>query len=223
MSDAESERFDTRTYFRIYDEESVISKRIELELQPLLDNVADNMASLDSFKEMYSDFQRRTAHGNIIAKLMAERVFQDEGEVKDDFLAMFVYLGLVETYGNTLADVAVWLLVANGKDFRIGRERGTPRIKHALSIKDLENKRVSLGTKLNFMRKNGLNESASIVDREVRNDIAHMRLEITNKRVFIRGKPALELSMRNAIRVSHAISIISILLERLARQKELIE
>jgi hypothetical protein len=223
MNDAKLGRFDSHTYARMYDEESIVSKRVKFELQPLLDEVAGNPANDGLFKEIFSDFKRRTAHENIIVKHMAERLFEDGDEVKDDLRAIFVYLGLVETYGSTLADVAVLLLVAKGIDFHIESWRGTPRTKHARSIKDLEYERVSLATKLNFMRENGLKELASVVDTELRNDIAHMRLEIRNNRVLVKGKSASELAMRNTIRINHAISTTSILLERLARKRGLVK
>lgn len=83
------------------------------------------------------------------------------------------------------------LLVASGRDFHIERLYKTPRIKHALSIEDLKEERVPLTTELNFIKENGLSKLASTIDNQFRNDIAHLKFDIKENMIYIRGKPAL--------------------------------
>lgn len=53
-----------------------------------------------------------------------------------------------------------------------------PRIRHALSIEDFEREKISLGTKLAFLRQNGLKFFADVVDTDLRNSVAHLDFKI---------------------------------------------
>jgi hypothetical protein len=107
-----------------------------------------------------------------------------------DFEFAFLYLGIVEMGGNLLADLVITYLIATGHDFHLECAYRTPRIKHLTSLKELEEERVPLATKLNFIEDCGITIFKSIIDTQLRNDIAHMKFEIKGNTVYIRGKPA---------------------------------
>ena len=127
-------------------------------------------------------------------------------------MELFTYMGLVESIGNTLVNIVVMVLVANGRDFHIECRYATPRIKHAISIKELEDERVPLTTKLNFLRDNGIKKLTAIIDSELRNEIAHLRFDFRKNRVVIKGKPASEIASAGTVRLIYGcmITLISI-------------
>jgi virulence-associated protein VapD len=112
----------------------------------------------------------------------------ESNEIKSDLFYVFSYLGLVESLGNSIVDLLVLLLVANGRDFHIECLRTTPRIKHALTIEDLEKEKVPLTTKLNFMRDNNLRFIASLIDTDLRNTIAHLKFETRDGKIYVKSK-----------------------------------
>jgi hypothetical protein len=112
----------------------------------------------------------------------------ESNEIKSDLFYVFSYLGLVESLGNSIVDLLVLLLVANGRDFHIECLRTTPRIKHALTIEDLEKEKVPLTTKLNFMRDNNLRFIASLIDTDLRNTIAHLKFETREAKSMLKAK-----------------------------------
>jgi hypothetical protein len=112
----------------------------------------------------------------------------ESNEIKSDLFYVFSYIGLVESLGNSIVDLLVLLLVANGRDFHIECLRTTPRIKHALTIEDLEKEKVPLTTKLNFMRDNNLRFIASLIDTDLRNTIAHLKFETREAKSMLKAK-----------------------------------
>jgi len=90
-------------------------------------------------------------------------------------IKMLVYLGLVESLGTTFIDMALMLLIANGKEMHT---RG-PYIKHVTSLKEL--RKLDLAYKLYFLKSHGLPLFQKIVNRELRNDIAHLKFKIDDE------------------------------------------
>ena len=90
-------------------------------------------------------------------------------------LKLFHYLGLVESIGTTILDMATLLLIADGHAFHVHR----PRVMHAKTFADIENVRMS--DKLIFLRHNGLETLSEIVNRNLRNDIAHLKFDVDER------------------------------------------
>lgn len=142
-------------------------------------------------------------------------------EVKDAIQRIFFYLGLVETVGNNFSNVLIMLVVANGIDFHVEYSHTTPRIKHVMSIKDLERpgEFVSLKTKLNFLQDNGMNQIVSVINSDLRNKIAHSDFEIKDNSICIKGKPAAELALENSFKLLTATNEVSHILQKNERRK----
>jgi hypothetical protein len=86
---------------------------------------------------------------------------------------LFAYLGLVESLGVTLMDMSLILLIANGKEVHIRKDKG---IMHVSTLKEL--RKLDLIYKLGFLTANKLEFIAGMVNRPLRNDIAHLKFSI---------------------------------------------
>jgi hypothetical protein len=124
----------------------------------------------------------------------------------------------VESIGNTVTDIIVMILVANGIDFHVESVHSTPRIRHVNSIEDLDKNRVPLTAKLNFLRDNQISVFPSVVDSELRNKIAHMDFEIRRNQIWIKGKPGSEVVTLAWCRLITAIETVEKL--RLTRETD---
>jgi hypothetical protein len=173
------------------------------------------------FEKAYSHFKRKAESDYVIRKYMVKGLLPKTHEVKDVIQWMFLYLGLVETLGNSTVDILTMLLVANGIDFHVEYRHITPRIKHAVSPKDLEQEFVPLKTKLNFLEENGIKELASVIDSELRNDIAHSRFQVRGDTLYIKGKPATELLLKNTLKLVRACRATKTILANVAKERGL--
>lgn len=92
------------------------------------------------FKKAILDFKERI----IRAAELTMWLNRDSSKIPSETYKTFAYLRLVESLGNTTVDLVVMLFVVNGRDFHIECQHTIPRIKHAVSIKDLEKERVQV-------------------------------------------------------------------------------
>jgi len=121
--------------------------------------------------ELYKKWGRAQRISNIIRGLKTEVNYPS-----DDYKSMsklFAYLGLVESLGVTLVDMALILLIASGKHVHT---RG-PFTKHVTSLNELE--KISLSEKLELLKDEGL-DIFEFIDETRRNQIAHLKLTIQN-------------------------------------------
>ena len=193
-----------------------------MELEPFLDNIRTGRANFELFKQAYRSFRPTYER----AKKIWEFISRDANTVtkfkaKEEIHTLFGYLGIIESLGNALINMIVMLLIANGRDFHIESSHTTPRIKHVYAIEDLERERVPLTTKLNFLRDNGILTLTSIIDSRLRNDIAHLRFDIKENEVFIRGKASRDIVLTHVIMLEHALKIAENSLMQLAEAKGL--
>lgn len=137
-----------------------------------------------------------------------------ESSVRYFFHIAFFYLGVVEITGNFLADFVIVHLIANGHDFHVECAYRTPRIKHVVYLKELEEERVPLATKLNFIEDCGITVFRSIINTKLRNDIAHMNFEIKDNTVYIRGKPAINMINNSLLKMLTALDAHESLMEK---------
>lgn len=199
-------------------------EKIRSELEPFLDGIRTEHADVELFKQAYSDFITRYKRARrlldiIIPDFEHLKILVKEDARLRDIYWLFLYLGLVESLGNCVVDMIVMLLVANGRDFHIECAHATPRIRHAGSINDLEKERVPLTTKLNFLRDNGISTLASIVDSKLRNAIAHLKFDVKEDKIFIKGKPAFEVTYSSVEKLAGALMITEKWLRLLALKK----
>jgi hypothetical protein len=87
---------------------------------------------------------------------------------------LFAYLGLVESLGVTLMDMALMLLIANGMDMHTRLGKGG--MKHVSTLKEL--RKLDLSYKLEFLNASGLGFLTKVINRQLRNEIAHLKFKI---------------------------------------------
>jgi len=172
-------------------EEKRIIERMKTEIRPFIQGILDGKATLS--KSDYILFEIRWGVMTHMFKvIMGWPGSLASTDMKHSGIAaeLFAYLGTAETLGNTIVDIVVMLVIANGRDFHIDCEYRTPRVRHVEKISDLY--KVSLATKLNFLRDNGIKILPSMVDSKLRNDIAHLNFKFDpdTEEIFIRNKPA---------------------------------
>jgi len=195
MSNKDTEELLKQAQKLIDERKAQIQGKIRSELCPFLESIqaaAQKSREFSIFKDSLLEFMNKyESKQKIFESMIGEGIPSVTSRV-GELYALFLYLGTVESVGNTVVDILVMLLVANGIDFHIECQHETPHIKHATSIRDLEEERVPLTTKLNFLRDNGISEVAKIMDSQLRNDIAHLNFQVKENRTYIRNKSAAE-------------------------------
>jgi len=94
-------------------------------------------------------------------------------------IGLFRYLGLVESIGALHIDLLILLLVAIGNYFHVERGHDVPRIVHATYLKDLRHE--SLASKIDFLERNRLKKTSRMIDKDLRNSIAHLNFKIDDQ------------------------------------------
>lgn len=222
-----SERLTERVKKVLDKQRILLEQEITSELEPFITGMYTMGAESRNFrlfKEAYAYFQNKYERKREILRHITRdaETIQVSG-VKDKIYMLFVYLGAIESVANAMVDILVLLLVANGRDFHIEcRGYRTPRIRHVLSIKDdLEKKWIPLGTKLSFLRENGIERFTSIVDSELRNAIAHLKFDIKEDEIFVKGQPAPAIFITSWIELNMALESAEKLLNQLAKDRGL--
>jgi len=174
-------------------EEKERIEKMKAEIRPFIQGVLDRKAALSELDYLIFELNWG-AMKQMFTVIMGwpESIIDTIAEHKGIAAELFAYLGAVETLGNTIVDIIVMVVIANGRDFHIECEYSTPRVRHVQDISDL--RRVPLTTKLNFLRDNGIKMLPSMIDSKLRNDIAHLNFKFdpdTNE-VFIRNRSAKE-------------------------------
>lgn len=203
------------------DEGGKIQKEITEELMPLLDNLRTKRADYELFKRAYkrfqSEFNQALKYGQRFARYSALPT-DASPSLKDTVYALFSHVVLVESLGNSLLDMIVMLLVANGKDFHINRGKG---IGHINKIGELHN--VSLGRKVFFLKDNGITKLTKFVNTTLRNKVSHLEFELREDNIYVEGKPAYAIATKNSNRLVSAVIHTRNLLDNLAKSKGLLQ
>jgi hypothetical protein len=192
-----------------------MKKEIFSQLKPLIDfivemdkNSKNFITFLWNFKILITKFVKASDFYLLVVQDLD--IYRKEVTIKPSarhvLYLLFVYLGMVETFGNLFADFVVALLIANGYEFHLERTHKTPSIKHVDNLKELDEERVSLTTKLNFIEDCGITLFKSLIDVQLRNDIAHMNFEVKDDMVYIKGEKA-------PIKISKSLEQIKIAFE----------
>jgi hypothetical protein len=169
-------------------------KKIKRELEPFITKITKvtgkSKLEYKLFKKNVEEWRKRF-HNTVLLMGMVDEVQKFQiplmQQVKEkpekrrlvNVLDLFRYLGFIESIGTSLLDMLILLLVANGHVLHVERVHEVPRIVHAKDFTDLRD--VSLASKINFLKRNGCSESAKLIDRKLRNAIAHLNFKIDSK------------------------------------------
>jgi hypothetical protein len=165
----------------MYDFDKSVKKvktELEAEIEPFLKKILITpQKHLTQFKEDCEAFYSKRDTSLVIMGLVEEIDLKAlDVSTKEQIFALFYYVGLVETIGDCCVNILVMLLAAAGRDFEI-------RKKHMQSIKDLEDPKVSLGAKLDFLKDNKVEIPKKSINKDLRNWIAHADFKIKDKNV----------------------------------------
>lgn len=130
--------------------------------------------------EWYGRFLKAIKISGKVSSIQKLRLVTEEPQLIAT-LKLFQYLGLVESIGATIVDMLVLLLIADGHHFHVERFREHPRIIHAKTFSDIGAPNSTLFDKLSFLENNKLKTTASLIDRKLRNDIAHLDFDINRQ------------------------------------------
>ena len=208
--------------------EKIELSKIDNELEPLLTNllqvIGETSAGYQIMKKNTSEFKKRLGKAADLARIIikTEKEMSKFSESKvNSLMKMFQYLGYVESFGTTLIDILVLLLIANGYQLHVERFRGWPRILHVSSFKEL--KHANLASKLGFLEINGLKNVTKLINKDLRNDIAHLNFSINDKgKIDTSHKKNLDIS-REIIKLKAHVLYIDALLEKHGFKKWLYE
>jgi hypothetical protein len=171
-------------------------KKIETELEPFIDGIrtmVKDSVGFTMFSKAYRDYASKYDHYSKIVQYFSKGLSKLTENPKDKMQWLLWYLGLLEGINHTTLNMLIMLLKANQDQIQITYPTNTPRIKHALSLDELEETFIPLTAKLNFLNENGLKETTSLIDTELRNAVAHFKFDIKNDDIYLEGKRAMPL------------------------------
>lgn len=169
-------------------------KNIKGELVPFVTRITKTTGKMSPeyqrFKSNVSEWKERFGKAvelsgkvesiqQLLIPLMQELETKPENRRLLAVVNLFRYLGLVESVGASMVDLLVLLAVANGFEFHVERVHDLPRIVHATTFEDID--QVPLAAKVAFLERSGLKHSSKLINRLLRNDIAHLNFDIDQK------------------------------------------
>lgn len=196
----------------------LLIQKVKSELKPFVDRIRTREANVQLFRQAYLDHIEMTRRPSKIAEFITREREEPSKRpsVKDVMYEIFCYLGLVESLGNSCVSIITMLLIANSRDFHIERMYGTPRIKHVVLLRDLEEERVPLTIKLNFLRENGIRHLTEVIDTELRNAIAHLKFDVKEDKILWKGKQVHKVVITNSRKLLVVVMTVWTLLRELA-------
>lgn len=159
-------------------------------------------------KEMWTKWKEAQRISRILRGLKSQVEYPND-ELKS-MSHMLAYLGLVESLGVTMMDLALLFLIANGRELHT---RGYPT-KHVETFEELE-KVWDYDYKLNFLDSSGVTIfKKKIVDKRIRDDIAHLKFTIEKNTGKIRDRGNNTIDIKEKIsNFWEGIDIVNLVLE----------
>jgi len=143
-------------------------------LSSLLSNTGARIEMLyDNRRELQTSWNRSKGASEILKDMKNREALNTLMPKARSISKLFAYLGLVESLGVTLIDMALILLIANGRELHIRHGGG---IRHVSTLKEL--RKLDLFYKLEFLKANKLEFVGDLVNRKLRNEIAHLNFQI---------------------------------------------
>jgi hypothetical protein len=104
------------------------------------------------------------------------------------FLDAIRYLLETEIIGTAYIDRVLLLLIGKGIDFHLEADYDHRYTRHAKSLEDLQAPNLSLSIKQDFLEANGITLFSRMIDRNLRNKIAHMDFTIKNDCFYYKNR-----------------------------------
>jgi hypothetical protein len=104
------------------------------------------------------------------------------------FLDAITYLLETEIIGTAYIDRVLLLLIGKGVDFHLEPDYDHRYTRHAKSLEDLQTLSLSLSIKQDFLKANHITLFTKMIDRNLRNKIAHMDYRMENNCFYCKNK-----------------------------------
>lgn len=104
------------------------------------------------------------------------------------FLDAITYLLETEIFGTAYVDRVLLLLIGKGIDFHLEPDYEHRYTRHAKTLEDLQAPYLSLAIKQDFLAANGITFFSKMIDRNLRNKIAHMDYTIENDCFYFKNR-----------------------------------
>jgi len=158
-------------------------RETEKKLQELFENIMTGPkrgaffpTPYEAFRKHCKDFYlkwKETQNVSRILRYLKTRVSYPDKRI-ESMSKMLAYMGLIESLGVILIDMVLILLIANKREVHTRR----PFIKHVATFDELAN--LDLKDKLDFLGTEGIHLFNEFINRDVRNDIAHLKFSISD-------------------------------------------
>lgn len=104
------------------------------------------------------------------------------------FLDAITYLLETEIIGTAYVDRVLLLLIGKGVDFHLEPDYEHRYTRHAKTLEDLQAPYLSLAVKQDFLEANRINLFSNMINRTLRNKIAHMDFTIENDCFYYKNR-----------------------------------
>jgi len=104
------------------------------------------------------------------------------------FLYALTYLLETEIMGTALIDRVLLLLIGKGTDFHLEPDYNHRYTRHAKTLEDLQAPYLSLAIKQDFLEANDITLFSKMIDRNLRNKIAHVDYTIENNCFYCKNR-----------------------------------
>lgn len=152
--------------------------KMERRLTILVKNVSlafvkDRQTYSENCRQINEGWKEAKAISSILRDIKSGISFPSRKE--ESMNRMLVYLGLVESLGNTLMDMFIMVLIMNGREIHT---RSGSNVKHVRLMKELKD--TTLDGKLDFLDDEGFGFFKRFIDKNTRSIIAHLKFTIEN-------------------------------------------
>jgi len=201
------------------------SNKLIAELEPfvtVLREMPEASPDLKRFKQAYLKYLGKEEHYKKISRYLMKGSLKVTEPLKDKLQFVFWYLCVLETVNHTAVNILIILVntsTIKGSLLNFGNNGYLKRIGKAFSLEDLEKRFIPLGSKIDFLRANGLKEVAAVIDTEFRNDIVHFNFDIHDEDIAINGKKILPLVVANVHKLLSLSAVVNKYLRKLAIEK----
>lgn len=212
---------------RLIWEEHAFRKNIFPELEPLIKDLIEkpeDHPNVETFRKAYFEYLKKKEHYKKISRYIAKGVLRSTSPLKDRLQLVFWYLCVLEAVNHTVVNILViFINTTELNRKKVGGKNSIcfdPKLQNAFSFEDLENQFISLGLKINFLRKSGLKKVASVIDTSFRNALVHFDFDVENDDIVLNGNKIMPLVMKNIQNLLRLSAVVSTCLEKLAIEKE---
>lgn len=186
------------------------------ELEPLLTFLSEKAAKspeIEKFKQAYFEYLKKENHYKKISRYISRGVLKPTASIKVKLQLILWYLCVLETINHTTVNILIVLIntcECKSRTLKTGsRDRFERELQKASSLDDLDKQFIPLGSKIAYLRSNGLKEVVSVIDTKFRNAIVHFDFDVLDDDIVVNEEKIMPLvveNIQNLLRLSAVVS-----------------